>query len=283
MSPAVGMPYAEVIGDPIAHSKSPLVHKFWLEKLGIEGDYRACLVRPHELADYFAARRRDEDWLGCNVTMPHKAAVIPFLKESENKAPEAPLNRVASVNTIAPRGGYLEGGTTDIAGFLESMLPYASELAGKRAILIGAGGAARCVLFSLMISPFTAIDIFCRSLEKGRHMVEQVHPDPIPCSVRPLSDPLSEAGLLVNATPLGMVGQPPLVADLSPLPADAIVFDLVYAPVETPLIEAARARGLRVIDGITMLIAQAGQSFAIFFNRPPPRQYDVELRELLTR
>jgi shikimate dehydrogenase len=146
--------YAEVIGDPIAQSKSPAIHGFWLGKLGIEADYRACHVRPEELADYLAARRADALWRGCNVTMPHKQAVMPLLDRID-----PPADAIGAVNTILPLGdGQMAGTNTDAAGFLE---PLAADLAQthyfRMARVLGTGGAARAIIAALAGQGFTLV------------------------------------------------------------------------------------------------------------------------------
>lgn len=276
------MIYAEVIGDPVAHSKSPLIHDFWLQKLGLEGDYRATQVPPDQLSAYFEARRGDPDWRGCNVTMPHKRSVIPFLHDGDSKDPNHPHNRIGSVNVVAPLlDGALGGVSSDVAGFLEALGGASAGLRGKHVVLIGAGGSARAVAFAMFMIDPGILSVYSRSTEKAERMLQQVHLDGMKVSVRGLHDPLPPASLLINATPLGMVGQPPLPIDLSPLADDAIIFDLVYDPVETSLLQQAKARGLRTINGLEMLIAQAAHAFVHFFGRPAPREHDAELRVLL--
>jgi shikimate dehydrogenase len=266
------MPYAEVIGDPIAHSKSPLIHNFWLEKLGIEGDYRACHVTPDGLADYLADRRQDGNWRGCNVTLPHKLAVIPLIDSCSLLA-----TRVGAVNTILrTQKGTLEGGNTDAVGFAE-------PLAGRvflRVRLIGAGGAARAVLAGLAGRRIESVTILNRDVAKAQKLLAEFD---LSGRAQALDGPVGEADLLVNASSLGMQGQPSL-ADVESLVAGcSIVYDLVYAPLETGLLSAARAQGATTIDGLTMLIGQAAEAFGHFFGQPAPRDYDAELRALLTR
>ncbi|HEX7783873.1 MAG TPA: shikimate dehydrogenase [Sphingobium sp.] len=269
----MSLPYAEVIGDPIAHSKSPLIHNFWLQKLGIEAEYRKTHVTPEGLAAYFLQRRGDNDWLGCNVTIPHKVAVMDYTDD-----PGGVQARIGAMNTIAcETGGPLIGTNTDAGGFLQPLIHR--KWKGDHAVLIGAGGAARAILFALATLGVPKITVMVRDPAKGRALFDRAD---MKGDVITLADPLPAANLLVNSTSLGMTGQPPLNLDLSALPATATVYDIVYAPLETPLLLAARARGLAVIDGLEMLIGQAALAFDIFFDAEAPREHDDELRALLT-
>ncbi|BAV65245.1 shikimate dehydrogenase [Sphingobium cloacae] len=266
------LPYAEVIGDPIAHSKSPLIHNFWLQSLGIEAEYRKTHVKPEGLAAYFLERRADPDWLGCNVTIPHKIAVMDYTDD-----PGGVRERIGAMNTIAcETGGPLVGTNTDAGGFLQPLLR--DRWKGRSATLIGAGGAARAILFALASLGVEEISIMVRDPAKGQGLLDRAG---IEGRVIGMDDPLPAADLLVNTSPLGMVGQPPLELDLAPLPDGATVYDIVYAPLETGLLKAARARGLGTLDGLEMLIGQAALAFDIFFDAEAPRERDGELRALL--
>ncbi|MBB3982694.1 shikimate dehydrogenase [Sphingobium fontiphilum] len=266
------LPYAEVIGDPIAHSKSPVIHNFWLEVLGIEAEYRKTLVKPEDLAAYFLSRRADPDWLGCNVTIPHKIAVMDYTDD-----PGGVRDRIGAMNTIAcETGGPLVGTNTDAGGFLQPLLR--DKWQGRSALLVGAGGAARAILFALTSLGVPDITIMARDPAKGQALLDRAGVDG---RVIGMEEAVPPVDLLVNTSPLGMVGQPPLDLDLSPLPAGATVYDIVYAPLETGLLKAARERGLKAIDGLEMLIGQAALAFDIFFDAQAPRDRDAELRALL--
>ncbi|MBS0285674.1 MAG: shikimate dehydrogenase [Proteobacteria bacterium] len=267
-------PYAEVIGDPIAHSKSPLIHGFWLEKLGIEADYRATRVTPDDLPRYIAGRRDDPAWHGCNVTIPHKIAMLDLVDD-----PGEVRDSIGAMNTIVrDSDGRVFGTNTDAAGFYAPLAEV--DLAGAPVAVIGAGGAARAVLFALARAGVGPVTILNRSPLKGAALLARFG---LKGDALPLSATLPPAALLVNTSALGMTGQPPLELDLSPLPEGAIVYDIVYAPLETDLLRQAEARGLETIDGLEMLIGQAAMAFELFFGRPAPRVHDAELRELLTR
>lgn len=266
------LPYAEVIGDPIAHSKSPLIHNFWLNALEIEAEYRKTHVTPEGLAAYFLARRADPDWLGCNVTIPHKIAVMDYVDD-----PGSVRTRIGAVNTIASEtGGPLIGTNTDAGGFLQPLLR--DKWKGQSAVLVGAGGAARAILFALTSLGVPDITIMVRDADKGQALLDRAG---VTGRVIGMADALPAADLLVNSTSLGMVGQPVLDLDLAPLPPHATVYDIVYAPLETGLLGAARARGLRTLDGLEMLIGQAALAFDIFFDAQAPRELDAELRARL--
>ncbi len=266
------LPYAEVIGDPIAHSKSPDIHNFWLQKLGIEAEYRKTHVKPEELAAYFLKRRADPDWLGCNVTIPHKVAVMEYVTDPGNVG-----DIIGAMNTIAcETGGPLIGTNTDAGGFLAPL--RRSGWKGKSACIIGAGGAARAILYALSQIRVSDITIMVRDTAKGQALLDRAG---LKGTVIGMDDPLPPVDLLVNSSPLGMTGKPPLEIDLAPLQEHSVVYDIVYAPLDTPLLVQARERGLATIDGLEMLIGQAALAFDIFFDADAPREHDAELRALL--
>lgn len=265
--------YAEVIGDPIAHSKSPTIHKFWLDALGIEGDYRRTHVLGDDLADYFARVKDDADWHGCNVTIPHKLAVMEIVGD-----PGGVRNTIGAMNTVI-RGedGALIGTNTDAGGFFSPIAGL--ELEGRHAVVVGAGGGARAVLFALSRVGIGKVTILNRNVLKAAALLSSFG---VKGDALPIGAPLPPADLLVNASPLGMDGQPPLDLDLAPLPEHAVVYDIVYAPLETPLLAQARDRELDTVDGLEMLVGQAALAFELFFGAEPPRDRDEELRVLLT-
>ena len=266
------MTYAEVIGDPIAHSKSPLIHGFWLDALGIDADYRATHVVPGDLAAFVAGRAADPDWRGCNVTVPHKVAVLDHVAD-----PGGVRHSIGAANTLFRTAeGEVIVTNTDAAGFLAPITEL--DLAGAPVAVVGAGGAARAVLFALEKAGVGRATLFNRSPLKAAGLLAHFG---LKGDVVPLDAPLPPAALVVNTSSLGMVGQPPLDLDLSRLPEDAVVYDIVYAPLETPLLAAARALGLETVDGLEMLIGQAALAFELFFGAAPPRDRDPELREKL--
>jgi shikimate dehydrogenase len=283
------LPYAEVIGDPIAQSKSPKIHNFWLAKLGIAADYRACHVTPDQLPDYVATRRQDPLWRGCNVTMPHKQAVMPLLTRID-----PPADCIGAVNTLLRHDNdcAMTGTNTDAAGFLE---PLAEELAQthyfRMARIIGTGGAARAIITALAGQGFTLV-VAGRDPAKARALLDELAPKgehhaiPLAHFAEPTDFAFDDRegclDLVINASSLGMTGQPPLPFDWSHAPPRSIAYDIVTAPLDTPFLQGARERGLRTIDGLSMLIGQAAVAFAKFYGQPAPRQHDAELRAILT-
>ena len=265
-------PYAEVIGDPLAHSKSPLIHGFWLDALGIDGDYRRAHVKPEALEAYIADRKADPYWRGCNVTIPHKVAVMDVVND-----PGDIRGTIGAMNTIVRQSdGSVIGTNTDAAGFYAPLADL--DLEGAPVAVVGAGGAARAVLFALARAGVGHVTILNRSPLKAMGLLATFG---LKGEVVGLDSSLPPVSLLVNSSSLGMTGQPPLDLDLSPLPDDAIVYDLVYAPLRTGLLKAAEARGLDTIDGLDMLIGQAALAFELFFGTAPPEGRDEELRALL--
>jgi shikimate dehydrogenase len=280
-----GQPYAEVIGDPISHSKSPVIHNHWLRRAHINAEYRASHVRPEDLWLFFEERKRDRLWRGCNVTIPHKQAVMKLLDRIDPAA-----QRIGAVNTVRPEQGKLVGYNTDYLGFLEPLLPLLRQThLFRMARIIGAGGAAKAVALALHDQGFTNV-IIARDLDKARVLRESFEPDDrliasLETFARPTDFPFDDRegilDLVVNTTSLGMTGQPPLLLDFSHVPPHAIVYDIVYAPLETPLLAEAKARGLRTIDGLYMLIGQAAAAFTLFLGTLAPREADDELRAKL--
>lgn len=281
------LPYAEVIGDPIVQSKSPSIHKFWLTRLGVAADYRACHVKPDELADYFTKRRQDADWRGCNITMPHKQAAMVLLDAVDPQA-----ERIGAVNTVV-RGadGRLTGYNTDAPGFLEPLRPLLDrQHLFRMARILGAGGAARAIVAALADEGFTLV-LAARDPAKARSLLDELAPKGehhavdlahfAPETDFEFDDRQGLLDLIVNASPLGMAGQPPLVFDFSHAPPGSVVYDIVTHPLETPLLRQARQRGFITVDGLAMLIGQAAVAFEKFFGAPAPRQYDAQLREIL--
>lgn len=281
--------YAEVIGDPIAQSKSPAIHNFWLGKLGIDAEYRATLVSAAGLADYFSARRADPDWRGCNITMPHKQAALAHLDQIDPLAA-----RIGAVNTVV-RGadGRLTGFNTDVAGFLEPLQPLLAQTQLYRmARILGAGGAARAIVAALADAHFTLV-LAARDPAKARALLDELAPKGEHHAVElahfaattdfAFDDRDQLLDLVVNASPLGMDGQPPLDFDFSHVPPGSVVYDIVTHPLETPLLMQARQHGFATIDGLAMLIGQAAAAFEKFFGQAAPREADAELRAILTR
>ncbi len=280
--------YAEVIGDPVAQSKSPAIHRFWLEKLGSDADYRATRVTAEDLPAFLAGRAEDLAWRGCNVTMPLKQAVQVHLYSVE-----APADRIGAVNTIYPAFDRLLAGTnTDAAGFLEPLRPLLAKTHWFRmARVLGTGGAARAIVSALAAEGFTIV-LAGRDPAKARALLGELAPDGEHHAVDlahfatptefAFDDREGCCDLIVNASPLGMRGQPPLAFDWSHAPPGSVAYDIVTDPVDTEFLKSARAAGFATIDGLSMLIGQAALAFEIFFGADAPREHDGELRALLS-
>ena len=271
-------PYAEVIGDPISHSKSPLIHNFWLEKLGIDAEYRRCHVRPEELADYFARRRKDAAWRGCNVTIPHKVNVLEFSDERNVQ-----VDGVGAANCIVPRAGRLLALNTDMDGVFQAI-----PNSGMPLCMIGAGGAARSVMpvLDFWVSAW-ALRVIARDPDKASAALDPENGYEIEFfGFDDAEQALNSVEGVINASPLGMTGQPPMpktVLDAIRLTDSAAWgFDMVYSPLETELLKAARENELETVDGLVMLVGQAKAAFEHFFGVRPPDEFDSELRALLT-
>lgn len=252
---------AGVLGWPVSHSRSPRLHGHWLATLGIDGAYLPLPVHP----DHFESAVRalaDLGFRGANVTIPHKQAAFTVCD-----AVDATARRAGAVNTLVFRDGRIEGSNTDGYGFLESVRASAPgwQAGDGPAVLLGAGGAARAVAAALLDAGCPRVTLVNRSRERAEALARDLG-GPVAVANAP---PMDDAALLVNTTSLGMQGQPPLDLDLAPLPVGAVVVDIVYVPLETPLLAAARARGLRAVDGLGMLLHQARPGFAAWFGAAP--------------
>jgi shikimate dehydrogenase len=262
-----------IVGWPVAHSRSPLIHNYWLKRYGIAGEYRREAVPPQEFAD-FARALAERGYVGANVTVPHKEAALA-LSQPDERARE-----VGAANTLWFDGDALRSTNTDVEGFLDNLGACAPQWDRglDKAVVLGAGGAARGVIYGLIRRGVSRIIVVNRTRSRAENLRqrfgEAVHPaDWSDNSV------LADAGLVVNATVLGMAGQPELPLDVRQLPGHAVVAELVYAPRVTPLLRAARERGLRSADGLGMLMYQAVRGFALWFGKTP--EVTAELRTLL--
>lgn len=280
------MTYAEVIGDPIAQSKSPAIHGHWLARAGIAAEYRAHLVEPGALGAYFDLRRPDPDWRGCNVTMPHKLAVAAHCDRLDPLA-----ETVGAANLVVREGDQLVGYNVDGPGFLDPLRDRLERPHHFRmARLLGTGGAARAIALSLAREGFVLV-VAGRDPGKAMRMIEALdlpgqHHTAALAQFAGMTDfPFDERencfDLVVNATPLGMNGFPPLAFDPSHAPPGSVFCDIVTDPVSTQFLEAARRTGFETIDGREMLLGQAALSYEKLFGEAPDRAADDELRELL--
>jgi shikimate dehydrogenase len=257
-------PRAFIIGWPVAQSRSPLIHTTWLDELHIGGAYERVSLPPQEL-EAFLAMFSERGFVGGNVTIPHKEKA--FLACPVTTPTAAQLQ---AVNTLWMEGGKLHGDNTDAGGFLASLDEDVPGW-GKtlEAVVLGAGGAARAVVHALLSRGARRIVVINRTKARGEELRSRFGGSIELADPGDLASALAGADLLVNTTSLGMAGQPPLEIDLTPLPDHAIVADIVYVPLETALLAAARRRGLRTSGGLGMLLHQAVPGFAHWFGVRP--------------
>jgi shikimate dehydrogenase len=262
-----------LIGWPAAHSRSPLIHHYWLRKLGIEGGYNIEAVPPEGFAE-FVLHLSTHGFVGANVTIPHKERTLALSK------PDARARAVGAANTLWYEGGELRSTNTDIEGFINNLDACAQGWDGvEDALVLGAGGSSRAVVFGLIERGIKRVHLANRTMERARALADQFGANVHPVSWDAMSDLLPRTGLLVNTTSLGMHGQPALEIDAGLLPSHAVVADPVYVPLKTPLLSAARARGLRTADGLGMLLHQAVRGFELWFGQRP--EVTPELRALV--
>lgn len=264
--------YAEVIGDPVVQSKSPLIHAFWLDALGIAGDYRAHQVSRGELAAYLADRRLDPAWRGCNVTMPLKLDALLLADEPTDRAAAA-----GAANLLVHRNGKLTAVNTDVGAILTLVAPLVAPDKASPIILLGNGGAARAVLLALRLLGAGPVILQARDMAEATKLAVEFRLEQGP---RRFDTPIDSRGL-INATPLGMAGVAPTRIDIAGMHADGWLLDLVSAPLPTPLLASAVASGLTVIDGLSVLVEQAADSFELLFGQEPPRDLDADLFAML--
>jgi shikimate dehydrogenase len=268
---------AGILGWPVSHSKSPLLHNRWIAEHGLDGAYVPLPVAPEHLAEALRALPRLH-FAGANVTVPHKEAALELVDRVEPLAA-----RIGAVNTLViGSDGKITGSNTDAVGFLHNLkeTPGFSAASGP-AVILGAGGAARAACAALLEDGAPEIRLVNRSLDRARHLAADLGGPIVPVEWQGRAEALESAALLINSTSLGMTGQPPLEISLDRLPETALVNDLVYAPLETALLAAARARGNRVADGIGMLLHQARPGFAAWFGVMP--DITPALREMMLK
>jgi len=262
-----------LIGWPAAHSRSPLIHHYWLRTLGIEGGYVIEAVPPDEFKD-FLFRLSHRGFVGANVTIPHKERALALSKPDER------ASAVGAANTLWYQDGELCSTNTDVEGFIDNLNSSAPGWeTAEDALVLGAGGSARAVVFGLLERGVKRVHLANRTTERARALSDQFGARVLPVAWDAIGDLLPRAGLLVNTTSLGMLGQPALELDVDLLPSHAVVADLVYVPLQTPLLAATRARGLKTADGLGMLLHQAVRGFELWFGQRP--QVTSELRSLV--
>lgn len=267
---------AGVLGWPVGHSRSPRLHGFWLDRHGIDGAYVPLPVPPGHLEAVLRALPH-MGFAGANVTVPHKEAALALADHVE------PLTRrIGAVNTLVVRDdGSLEGRNTDAFGFLENLRQGHPGFSAARgpAVVLGAGGAARAVIAALLDDGVPEIRLTNRTAERAQEVAAALGGNVRVVPWEEREQALDGAALVVNTTSLGMTGQLPLTLGLGALPADAVVTDIVYVPLETDLLAAARRRGNPVVDGLGMLLHQARPGFAAWFGVMP--EVTEELRNFV--
>jgi shikimate dehydrogenase len=255
-----------VIGWPVAHSRSPVIHRYWLKLYGLDGAYEMEAVRPEEIGDFFHSLGQ-RGYAGANVALPHKEAALAAADR-----PDEAATAIGAANTLwLDANGLLHASNTDAYGFMTHLVAEAPDWSkGNRPVMVlGAGGAARAIVHGLLEAGAVKILLANRTEDRARALAQGFgsHVSLVPWEDR--NKALAGCGLLVNATSLGMTGKPPLDLDLSALPVDATVADIVYSPLETPLLTAGKARGNRIVDGLGMLLHQAVPGFERWFGVRP--------------
>jgi shikimate dehydrogenase len=263
-----------IVGWPVKHSRSPLIHGYWIKHHQLDAHYRREEIAPADFPAFISALPR-HGYVGANITLPHKEAALAA-SEPDDRA-----RAVGASNTLWLDDGRLRSTNTDVEGFtanLDAAVPGWDEGADD-AVVLGAGGSARAVAYGLIERGFERIHVVNRTFDRAEEFRRRFGAAVVPAKWSALPHLLARSGLLVNTTSLGMSGQPPLDIDLSPLQRDAVVADLVYAPLETPLIAAARARSLAIADGLGMLLHQAVRGFHLWFGVRP--EVTPELRAVV--
>lgn len=267
------IPAACLIGWPAAHSRSPIIHKYWLQQFGIGGDYRIEAVAPDAFADFIAGLAT-RGYRGANVTIPHKEQALTL------SSPDERALAIGAANTLYFDGGELRSTNTDVEGFIANLDASAPGWDKTEDVLVlGAGGSARAVVFGLIERGIKRVHLANRTSARAEMLAAQFGKKVLPLAWDKIDSVLPRVGLLVNTTSLGMKGQPPLEVNLDLLSDKAAVADLVYVPLQTPLLKAAIERKLKTADGLGMLLHQAVRGFELWFGQRP--QVTAELRALV--
>jgi len=269
------MKKAAVLGFPVRHSLSPRLHNYWIRHHSIDASYEAVECPPEQLADTLK-RLQEEGYVGCNLTVPHKEIVLPLLQTKD-----ALVTKVGAANTLVfeQNGKAISGRNTDVYGFMQNLRVHAPALRykGLKVLLLGAGGAARAAIAGLLDEGVETIGVLNRTPQKIDVLQRDFGAPIRPVTHSTLSEFLGGAGLVVNATSLGMQGQPPLEFSLEGIRPGIVVTDMVYAPLKTPLLTQAEEKGCLTVDGLGMLLYQAVPAFEAWFGIRP--EVTEELRK----
>lgn len=262
---------AAVIGYPIKHSLSPHIHNYWFKRNNLEGNYQAIAVKPEELELWINKLRKEKVFSGINVTIPHKQAIIPLLDEVDIIA-----KTIGAVNTITIKEGKLLGSNTDAYGFIKSL---ATDVNGKTAFILGAGGATRAICYGLEKAGIKKIMLTNRTEKNAENLKKDFVIETVPWKKK--EDALEGVDILINATALGMVGKPTLDIKLEKLSRETLVADIVYNPLYTKLLKDAKENGNKTITGIGMLLHQAAKSFTMWSGLEP--KITDELQQIVVK
>ena len=254
-----------VIGWPISHSRSPIIHNYWRRQHNIQGTYEKCVVAPDQLTN-FIANLATSKYIGCNVTIPHKEAVIGLVKHLDPNA-----LTLGAANTVYLRNGEVHATSTDGFGFVENLKHHAPsfKISNSNVVLLGAGGSAKSIIGALLQQGAKTISVINRSPAKIDNLFLQFGPKIFICNETNKTDSLSGCDLIVNTTSLGMAGQPPLTIFLDALHPKAVVADIVYAPLVTEFLQRAERRGHCIVPGLGMLLHQAVGGFELWHGVKP--------------
>lgn len=266
-----------VIGWPITHSRSPLIHGYWLERHGIDGSYERVAVEPEKLRD-FLLNLQANGFVGCNVTIPHKEAAISAIQHIDDS-----VKKIGALNTVYLKDGKTHATSTDGEGFFQNLISHVPDFDAtqKRVIVLGAGGSAKAIIERLLREDVYSITIINRTTTRANDIKTTFGEKIFVCRPEKTADALRNCDLLINTTSQGMTGQPDLQLDLTSLAPRAVVADIVYVPLKTRLLKDAEARGHRIVPGLGMLLHQAVRGFELWFGVKP--EVTSELYTLIAR
>ena len=264
-----------VIGWPISHSRSPMIHGYWLNKYNISGSYTKLAVEPEKLPDFISSLRAG-NYIGCNITIPHKEAAFQ-LSDIKHEAAMA----VGAANTLWVENGQVHATNTDTYGFMTHLNTSASEWNNEKkpVVVLGAGGAAKAIIYGLLEEGVSEVRIINRTKKRAEKIKENLSGNINIYDLQETEKALSGAQLLINTTSLGMIGSDKLEIDLSPMSKDSVVSDIVYAPLKTDLLLQAERKNFKTVDGLGMLLHQAVPGFETWFGTKP--EVTQELRDIV--